>query len=67
MRFREPALCLGEILKEESLGAWKGYVRIPETSTRFYYGPDAQAMFGAIEPTLGATPGLRAAYMYRTR
>ena len=48
----ELGICLGEILKEESLGAWEGYVRIPETSTLFYYGPDAQAMFGAIEPTL---------------
>ena len=49
---RELGRCLAEILKEEGLGAWEGFVRIPETSTLFYYGLDAQAMFDAIEPAL---------------
>jgi len=49
---RELGRCLAEILKEERLGLWKGFVRIPETSALFYYGFDAQAMFNAIEPTL---------------
>jgi tetratricopeptide (TPR) repeat protein len=48
----ELGICLGEILKEEGLGVWEGFVRIPEASTLFYYGSDAQAMFEAIEPTL---------------
>jgi tetratricopeptide (TPR) repeat protein len=45
-------LDVGEILKEERLGAWEGFVRIPECSTLFYYGSNAQAMFEAVEPTL---------------
>jgi tetratricopeptide (TPR) repeat protein len=48
----ELGTCIGEILKQEGLGVWEGYVRIPEASTLFYYGSDAQAMFDAIEPSL---------------
>jgi tetratricopeptide (TPR) repeat protein len=46
------SLRLAEILKEQTLGAWEGYTRIPESSTLFCYGSNAQAMFDAIEPTL---------------
>jgi tetratricopeptide (TPR) repeat protein len=44
--------CLGEILKEQDLGDWRGLIRIPECSTLIYYGSNAQAMYDAIEPTL---------------
>ncbi len=49
---RELGRYLAEILKQERLGVWEGFVRIPETSTLFYYGTNAQAMFDGIEPTL---------------
>jgi len=44
--------CLHEILREQSLGDWQGLIRLPECSTLIYYGPNAQAMYRAIEPTL---------------
>jgi tetratricopeptide (TPR) repeat protein len=44
--------CLHEILKEQNLGDWQGLIRIPECSTLIYYGPNAQAMYNALEPTL---------------
>jgi tetratricopeptide (TPR) repeat protein len=48
----ELGLGLGDILKEQQLGEWQSFVRIPECSTLFCYGPNAQAMFEALEPTL---------------
>jgi tetratricopeptide (TPR) repeat protein len=48
----ELGIGLGEILKERQVGEWRGFVRIPECSTLFCYGSNAQAMFDALEPTL---------------
>jgi tetratricopeptide (TPR) repeat protein len=44
--------CLHEILKEQNLGDWQGFIRIPERSTLIYYGSNAQAMYNAIEATM---------------
>ena len=49
-------ICLNEILQEQNLGDWQGYVRIPECATLIYYGPDSEAMYNALEPTLQSDP-----------
>ncbi len=43
---------LDEILQDANLGRWHGLVRIPESSTLIYYGPNGEAMYQAIEITL---------------
>jgi len=45
-------ISIDEILKEKSLGAWSGLVRIPECATLICYGCDAHAMYLAIEPLM---------------
>ncbi len=44
--------CLYEMLQEQDLGDWQGLIRGPECSTLIYYGPNAQAMYEALEPSL---------------
>lgn len=43
---------LSEILEERKLGDWHSLIRVPECSTLIFYGPDADAMFAAVEPDL---------------
>jgi tetratricopeptide (TPR) repeat protein len=48
--------CLHKILEEQNLGDWQGLIRIPECSTLIYYGPNAEAMYRALEPSLVGDP-----------
>ena len=47
---------ISEILNEKNLGGWGGCLRGLETSTLCYYGPDAAAMYGAMEELLRGDP-----------
>jgi len=37
-------------------GRYTGSVSIPEATTLLFYGPDAEALFRELEPTLRADP-----------
>ena len=43
---------LNQLLEPDNLGKWHGMIRIPEATTLIFYGPDPEAMFGAIEAEL---------------
>jgi tetratricopeptide (TPR) repeat protein len=59
--FAKLGSCLHEILKEQHLGDWQEFIRIPECSTLIYYGSNAEAMYAAIEPTLRGDSGFEGA------
>jgi tetratricopeptide (TPR) repeat protein len=46
------AYSFAKILEEKNLGHWRGFIRIPESTTLCYYGPEAEAMYAALEPAL---------------
>ena len=46
------AYSFAKILEEKHLGHWRGFIRIPESTTLCYYGPDAEAMYAALELAL---------------
>lgn len=37
-------------------GEYGGWVSVPESSTYFFYGPDAEALYAALEPVLQTEP-----------
>jgi tetratricopeptide (TPR) repeat protein len=43
---------LSEIVRREEVGSYRGRVTIPESVTIILYGPDAEALFRAVEPFL---------------
>lgn len=43
---------LNDLLEERNLGGFHGWVRGPECATLLCYGPDAEAMYGALEPKM---------------
>ena len=43
---------LKEVLEGNNLGWYAGQLTIPESTTMILYGPDAEILFRAIEPTL---------------
>jgi tetratricopeptide (TPR) repeat protein len=52
---------LGDQAKSADVGFLGGSVTIPETIILMFYGPDAEALFRTLEPTLRADPLSRAA------
>lgn len=47
---------LTEVLEAKSVGWYAGRLTIPESTTMIFYGPDAEILFQAIEPTLTSEP-----------
>jgi len=52
---------LGEEARASETGFFTGTVTIPEATTLMFYGPDAEALFRALEPTLRSDPYSRTA------
>src|SRR4029077_4195577 len=52
---------LGSELEALGLGRFGGMVRIPELSTLIFYGPNADAIYCALEPLLESGPGSQVA------
>jgi tetratricopeptide (TPR) repeat protein len=52
---------LGEQAKASDTGFYGGSVTIPEAVTLMFYGPDPEALFQALEPTLRSEPLCRTA------
>jgi len=47
---------LTEVLEAKNVGWLAGRAAIPESTTLIFYGPDAEALFQALEPTLRSEP-----------
>lgn len=47
---------LKEVLEASNLGWYAGQLTIPESTTMILYGPDAEILFQAIEPTVRGEP-----------
>ena len=43
---------LTEVLEASNVGWYAGQLAIPESTTMIFYGPDAETLFRALEPTL---------------
>jgi tetratricopeptide (TPR) repeat protein len=43
---------LMELVKEEQTGSYGGHVVLPESTVLMFYGPDAEALFQVMKPTL---------------
>jgi tetratricopeptide (TPR) repeat protein len=50
------ARLLSEVLEGQDVGFYAGNVVIPENTTLMFYGPDAEALFRALEPHLVGQP-----------
>jgi hypothetical protein len=47
---------LTEVLEAKNVGWCAGRLTIPESTTLIFYGPDAERLFQALEPTLTSEP-----------
>jgi len=47
---------LTEVLEPRNVGWYAGQLAIPESTTMIFYGPDAETLFRALEPTLRSEP-----------
>lgn len=47
---------LTEVLEPCNVGWYAGQLAIPESTTMIFYGPDAETLFRALEPTLRSEP-----------
>lgn len=45
---------LGEMVEEQGAGKYAGGITIPESTSLLFYGPDAEALFKLLEPSLRA-------------
>ncbi|MGD0732957.1 MAG: hypothetical protein ABR956_16955, partial [Terracidiphilus sp.] len=59
-------------VRTRNAGAYRGWVSVPENTTLIFYGPDAEALFSALEPLLkgdstssGARVVIRQGVMHR--
>jgi tetratricopeptide (TPR) repeat protein len=43
-------------VKANCVGRYRGWVSVPETTTLIFYGPDAETLFTALEPSLKSDP-----------
>jgi tetratricopeptide (TPR) repeat protein len=50
------AYTLSEEVRSQDVGYYGGWVAIPESTTLFFYGQDAERLFKAIEPSLKEEP-----------
>jgi tetratricopeptide (TPR) repeat protein len=51
---RELASRLREVVDTGHAGIYTGHIGIPESTTLFFYGPDAEVLYRALEPALAA-------------
>jgi tetratricopeptide (TPR) repeat protein len=47
---------LTEVLEASNVGWYAGQLAIPESTTMIFYGPDAETLFRALEPTFTSEP-----------
>jgi Tfp pilus assembly protein PilF len=47
---------LSEEVRARDVGYYGGWVAVPETTTLFFYGPDAEQLFQVLEPSLRNEP-----------